>query len=164
MNGLLSAEELEIQEQVRHFATSKLLPRIVKDNAAEKFDRDIMYEMGEMGLLGATIQGTSSCSRCRWRLSSLPVCYSSRSRFHLWNACDVLISDRLWMHRRQLCIIWPYRERGRESRQRVPIGHERAIVSCHVSHLYLRYRGTKAEVVAQARHRRENWLFWFDRA
>lgn len=57
MNGLLTAEELEVQEQVRHFATSKLLPRIVKDNQEEKFDRDIMYEMGEMGLLGATIQG-----------------------------------------------------------------------------------------------------------
>jgi len=57
MGTLLTPEELEIQSQVRQFATSKLLPRIIKDNAEEKFDRQIMTEMGEMGLLGSTIKG-----------------------------------------------------------------------------------------------------------
>lgn len=57
MDALLTAEEKEIRDQVRTYATSKLLPRIVKDNANEVFDRKIMNEMGEMGLLGATIKG-----------------------------------------------------------------------------------------------------------
>jgi len=57
MDSLLTGEEREIRDQVRSFATDKLLPRIVQDNANERFDRKIMNEMGEMGLLGSTIKG-----------------------------------------------------------------------------------------------------------
>jgi glutaryl-CoA dehydrogenase len=38
-------------------AKKKLLPRIVKANRHERFDREIMNEMGELGLLGSTIKG-----------------------------------------------------------------------------------------------------------
>eukprot|EP01126_Amoeba_proteus_P010292 TRINITY_DN13_c0_g1_i6.p1 TRINITY_DN13_c0_g1~~TRINITY_DN13_c0_g1_i6.p1 ORF type:complete len:422 (-),score=89.99 TRINITY_DN13_c0_g1_i6:191-1456(-) len=57
MQGLLTEEEREIQNQVRAYATDKLLPRIVKANATETFDREIMREMGALGLLGPTIKG-----------------------------------------------------------------------------------------------------------
>ncbi len=33
------------------------MPRIIKANRLEKFDREIMTELGELGLLGATIDG-----------------------------------------------------------------------------------------------------------
>eukprot|EP01126_Amoeba_proteus_P010286 TRINITY_DN13_c0_g1_i15.p1 TRINITY_DN13_c0_g1~~TRINITY_DN13_c0_g1_i15.p1 ORF type:complete len:287 (-),score=47.88 TRINITY_DN13_c0_g1_i15:43-903(-) len=57
MQGLLTEEEREIQNQVRAYATDKLLPRIVNANATETFDREIMREMGALGLLGPTIKG-----------------------------------------------------------------------------------------------------------
>lgn len=33
------------------------MPRIVQANRKEHFDREIMTELGELGLLGSTIQG-----------------------------------------------------------------------------------------------------------
>ncbi len=36
---------------------SKLFPRVLEANRHEKFDREIMREMGSMGLLGPTIEG-----------------------------------------------------------------------------------------------------------
>lgn len=33
------------------------MPRVLKANRHEKFDRDILYEMGELGFLGCTIKG-----------------------------------------------------------------------------------------------------------
>ena len=38
-----------------HFLKSKLLPRVVQANRHESFDPEIMLEMGELGLLGATV-------------------------------------------------------------------------------------------------------------
>jgi len=53
----LTEEEKIIQKQVRSYCQDKLMPRIVKANREEIFDRNIFYEMGEMGMLGATIEG-----------------------------------------------------------------------------------------------------------
>lgn len=57
LNSLLSEEERAIQSQVEQYAQSSLLPRVVKATRECKFDRAIMTEMGELGLLGATING-----------------------------------------------------------------------------------------------------------
>jgi len=57
LESLLTEEEIMVRDQVRNFATENLLPRIVDANRHEKFDREIMNEYGEMGLLGATIDG-----------------------------------------------------------------------------------------------------------
>ena len=38
-----------------HFLKSELLPRVVEANRHESFDPEIMLEMGELGLLGATV-------------------------------------------------------------------------------------------------------------
>ena len=54
---MLTEEERMIMEQARQFCEEKLMPRILMANRHEKFDRTIMNEMGEMGFLGATIQG-----------------------------------------------------------------------------------------------------------
>lgn len=37
-------------EQARSYANDKLMPRIVDANRHEKFDKNIMLEMGELGL------------------------------------------------------------------------------------------------------------------
>jgi len=46
-----------IMESAKSYAQEELMPRIREANRTETFDRAIMSEMGEMGLLGATING-----------------------------------------------------------------------------------------------------------
>ncbi len=53
----LTDEERMIVENARTYCQEKLLPRVLEANRHENFDREIMREMGEMGLLGATIDG-----------------------------------------------------------------------------------------------------------
>ncbi|MBU3077793.1 acyl-CoA dehydrogenase [Sphingomonas quercus] len=51
----LTDEERMIRATARDYARSALLPRIVTANREERFDREIMAEMGALGLLGATL-------------------------------------------------------------------------------------------------------------
>ncbi|WP_078085932.1 acyl-CoA dehydrogenase [Microbulbifer mangrovi] len=53
----LSDEERMIRDTAREYCQSKLMPRVLEANRHEIFDRDIMREMGELGLLGSTIEG-----------------------------------------------------------------------------------------------------------
>ena len=53
----LSEEERLVRETVQAYCQEKLMPRILKAHREEQFDREIMREMGSLGLLGATIQG-----------------------------------------------------------------------------------------------------------
>jgi len=55
--SLLTEEERMIQETAHSYAQEKLMPRILEANRNETFDRDIMKEMGSLGLLGSTING-----------------------------------------------------------------------------------------------------------
>lgn len=51
----LSDEERMIRDTARAYAQKKLQPRVIKAYRDEKFDPSIMQEMGNLGLLGATI-------------------------------------------------------------------------------------------------------------
>ena len=53
----LTEEERMVRDSVRTFAQEKLQPRVVESFHNEHFDPIIMREMGEAGLLGATIHG-----------------------------------------------------------------------------------------------------------
>jgi len=53
----LTEEERLIQQTAFTYAQEKLQPRVLKAFHDETFDRDIFYEMGKAGFLGATIQG-----------------------------------------------------------------------------------------------------------
>ena len=53
----LSEEELSIQNTAKDYCQSELMPRILKANRDEIFDKDIYKEMGNMGFLGAPIEG-----------------------------------------------------------------------------------------------------------
>ena len=55
LNGRLTDEERMISEAARAYARDKLLPRVVSAFSEERFDREIMTEMGELGFLGATL-------------------------------------------------------------------------------------------------------------
>jgi len=51
----LSEDERLVRDTAHAFAQDKLLPRVVSAFREERFDREIMTELGELGLLGATI-------------------------------------------------------------------------------------------------------------
>ena len=53
--SMLSEDDKMIMETAREYCQTKLEPRALKGNQEEYFDRDIAGEMGELGLLGATI-------------------------------------------------------------------------------------------------------------
>lgn len=54
MTNELTDEERMIAESTHVYCQEKLLPRVLEANRREHFDRDIMTEMGQLGLLGAT--------------------------------------------------------------------------------------------------------------
>jgi glutaryl-CoA dehydrogenase len=51
----LSDEERMIRDTARDYCQDKLMPRVLEANRHERTDRAIINEMGELGLLGATI-------------------------------------------------------------------------------------------------------------
>lgn len=53
----LNEEERLIRDSAKAYAQDKLMPRIIEANRKEKFDPEIMLEMGEQGFLGCTIEG-----------------------------------------------------------------------------------------------------------
>jgi glutaryl-CoA dehydrogenase len=53
----LSEEERLVRDTARAYAREKLMPRILEANRHERIDRSIFNEMGELGLLGSTIDG-----------------------------------------------------------------------------------------------------------
>ncbi|MFV8783673.1 acyl-CoA dehydrogenase [Microbulbifer sp. SA54] len=53
----LTDEERMIRDTAQEYCQSKLMPRVLEANRHEIFDREIMREMGELGLLGSTIDG-----------------------------------------------------------------------------------------------------------
>lgn len=57
MHDQLSQEEQIISETAHKFCQEKLLPGIIEANRKEHFDRNIMRQFGELGFLGATIDG-----------------------------------------------------------------------------------------------------------
>ncbi|KAF0719389.1 hypothetical protein AaE_010460, partial [Aphanomyces astaci] len=57
LNGALTDEERMIRDSAQAYCQQELLPRIVKANRNATFDKNIMTEMGELGLLGPTIKG-----------------------------------------------------------------------------------------------------------
>ena len=57
IHDLLTDEERLIQDTAARYCQDRLQPRILEANRHETVDRDIFYEMGELGMLGSTIQG-----------------------------------------------------------------------------------------------------------
>ena len=57
LDDQLTEDERAIRDAARAYCQDKLFPRVLLANRHETFDREIMNEMGEMGFLGATIDG-----------------------------------------------------------------------------------------------------------
>ena len=57
LDDQLVDDERRIRDLARDYAQEKLMPRILEANRHERFDREILREMGELGFLGSTLQG-----------------------------------------------------------------------------------------------------------
>ncbi len=57
----LTEDERAIRDAAHDYCQEKLFPRVLAANRHEKFDREIINEMGEMGFLGATLD-THGCA------------------------------------------------------------------------------------------------------
>src|SRR5262245_41849880 len=58
----LTEEERLIADAAHGYARDNLLPRVVSAFAEERFDREIMTEMGALGFLGATLPEDYGCA------------------------------------------------------------------------------------------------------
>jgi glutaryl-CoA dehydrogenase len=57
LDSALTEDERAIRDAAHAFCQEKLFPRVLMANRLEKFDREIMNEFGDMGFLGATLDG-----------------------------------------------------------------------------------------------------------
>jgi glutaryl-CoA dehydrogenase len=73
LDDALSDEERMARDSARAYCQEKLLPRVLEANRHERFDREIMTEMGALGFLGATIDGYG-CAGANY------VCYGLMAR------------------------------------------------------------------------------------
>jgi glutaryl-CoA dehydrogenase len=62
LESLLTEEERMIRDSAHQYCQDKLMPRILSANRHENFDVNIMKELGELGLLGATIEEKYGCA------------------------------------------------------------------------------------------------------
>ncbi len=53
----LAEDERLVRDTARQYCQDRLMPRILEANRHERFDREIMTELGALGLLGSTIEG-----------------------------------------------------------------------------------------------------------
>jgi glutaryl-CoA dehydrogenase len=70
----LTEEERMVQQSARDYAQDRLMPRVLMANRHENFDREIMNEFGELGMLGATLPEKYGCSEVNY------VCYGLMAR------------------------------------------------------------------------------------
>jgi glutaryl-CoA dehydrogenase len=55
LEGELTEDERMVRDTARSYAQDKLLPKVIEAYRHERFDRNVVTEMGELGLLGPTI-------------------------------------------------------------------------------------------------------------
>ncbi|WP_448568061.1 acyl-CoA dehydrogenase [Thalassotalea ganghwensis] len=62
LDSILSEEERMIRDSAHQYCQEKLMPRVLEANRNETFDVEIMRELGELGLLGCTIEEKYGCA------------------------------------------------------------------------------------------------------
>ncbi|MDP6572409.1 MAG: acyl-CoA dehydrogenase [Rhodospirillales bacterium] len=62
LDSQLSEEERLVRDTARDYAQEKLMPRIVEANRDERYDPEILVEMGALGLLGSTLPEEYGCA------------------------------------------------------------------------------------------------------
>lgn len=66
LDAQLAEDERLIRDTAKDYAQEKLMPRVLQANRDEFFHREIMNEMGALGLLGATLPEKYGCSNINY--------------------------------------------------------------------------------------------------
>ena len=74
LDDQLSEEERTVRDSVHEFAQDRLMTRVIEANRKEYFDREIMNEMGRIGILGSTLSEKYGCANLSY------VCYGLAAR------------------------------------------------------------------------------------
>ena len=74
LDDQLSEDERMVRDAAHAYCQEKLMPRILLANREERFDREIMTEMGALGFLGATLPEDYGCAGINY------VCYGLVAR------------------------------------------------------------------------------------
>ncbi|EEB13484.1 glutaryl-CoA dehydrogenase, putative [Pediculus humanus corporis] len=75
LESALMEDEKSAKDMVRQFCQEKLMPRVLVANRQEIFHKEIFPEMGELGLLGCTLEGYGCANMSYW----ISFCYSVQS-------------------------------------------------------------------------------------
>jgi len=62
LDDQLSEDEKMVRDSARAYAEHKLMPRVIEATRREHFDREILNEMGALGLLGSTLPEAYGCA------------------------------------------------------------------------------------------------------
>ena len=57
LDEALAEDERMVRDSVRRYCQEQLQPRILKAHREERFDREILTEMGQLGMLGSVLEG-----------------------------------------------------------------------------------------------------------
>lgn len=60
MEGQFTQDEIMVRDQFRSYCQEKLMPRVIEAYRNESFDKAIMKEFGQLGVLASTIKGYGS--------------------------------------------------------------------------------------------------------
>ncbi len=66
LDDQLTEEEIAIRDAARDYCQDKLMTRVLEANRHEKFHREIMNEMGALGLLGSTLPEKYGCAAANY--------------------------------------------------------------------------------------------------
>lgn len=66
LDAQLTEDERMIRDASYEYCQSRLMPRVLEANRNERFDREILEEMGELGLLGPTLPEEYGCSNVNY--------------------------------------------------------------------------------------------------
>jgi glutaryl-CoA dehydrogenase len=62
LEDALTEDERMVRDTAHAYSQDKLMPRVLEANRHERFDREIMNELGELGLLGSTLPTEYGCA------------------------------------------------------------------------------------------------------
>src|SRR5437868_6663670 len=71
LDDQLTEEEIAIRDAARDYCQDRLMPRVIEANRHERFHREIMNEMGALGLLGSTLPEKYGCAGANYTVYGL---------------------------------------------------------------------------------------------
>ena len=71
MAALPTEDQIAIRDAARDYCQEKLMTRVLEANRHEKFHREIMNEMGALGLLGSTLPEKYGCAATNYTVYGL---------------------------------------------------------------------------------------------